>query len=234
MYCIHLITNHSSVYDIIPVVKFLLFGLNYMIGKLITLEGIDGAGKSSFVDYIKNRLISASLDVLYAREPGGTAVGEKIRDILLDQDMLPMTEFLLYLASRSESVNRLYLPHLQKSARAILLLDRFLDSSIVYQGFGRGFAPDLIIQLHKLTHSYLEPDITFLFYCPLAIIKQRKNQDNLDRIEQMGDDFFEKLQNSYLELASQHQKRIVVIDNSSSVEQTTIQIDTALASRGIL
>ena len=204
-----------------------------MIGKLITLEGIDGAGKSSFVDYIKNKLVFASLDILYAREPGGTAVGEKIRDILLDQDMLSMTEFLLYLASRSESVNRLYIPHLQKSSRAVLLLDRFLDSSIIYQGFGRGFAPDLIIQLHKLTNSYLEPDLTFLFYCPLEIIKQRKNQDNLDRMEQMGDDFFEKLQNSYLELADQNQ-RIVVIDNSSSVEQTIFQIDTALSSRGIL
>lgn len=204
----------------------LCLGFDIMQGKIVTLEGIDGAGKSSFIEYIKKKLID--FDVLYAREPGGTEVGEKIREILLHQDMLPMTEFLLYLAARHESINRVYITHLLSSKRALLLLDRFLDSSIVYQGIGRGFDIELILNLHKLTNSYLRPDLTLLFYCPLEIINKRKNQTNLDRMEKMGDVFFDKIQQGYLSLAQDDKKRVIVIDNSGSVEETKIQIDRAL------
>jgi dTMP kinase len=197
-----------------------------MLGKIITLEGIDGAGKSSFIDYVKKQLIA--FDLFYAREPGSTDIGEKIRSLLLNQDMMPMTELLLYLAARHEAVNKVYIPHLMKSTNNVLLLDRFLDSSIIYQGIGRGFDVELIITLHKLTRSYLQPNLTLLFYCPLEIINQRKNQDNLDRIEQMGDDFFNKLQQSYLMLAQQNNNRIIVIDNSGSIEATQQQIAKAL------
>lgn len=197
-------------------------------GKIITVEGIDGAGKSFFIDYIKDSLKNFKrFKVLYQREPGGTEIGEQIRKLLLTQDMLPMTELLLYLGSRYEAVNKVYLPHL-KSEKSLLLLDRFLDSSIIYQGIGRKLSVQLIIDIHKMIKIYLQPTLTLLFYCDLEIVKQRNKKNNLDRIEKMGDVFFNELQQSYLKIAKENKERVVVIDNSESVESTKNQINQAL------
>ena len=176
--------------------------------KLISFEGIEGVGKSTQIDLLKKFLISKNFNVEVYREPGATDFGEKIRDILLNSNsnISDNTELLLMFSSRSELIN-----HIAKSKADYILLDRYYDASIAYQGYGRGISLEIINSLIGLIKCP-EPDSTILLDLSIEDSIKRKINDKKDRIESSGINFFDKVRNGYLKLASDHPKRFLVID----------------------
>lgn len=191
-----------------------------MTGKFITLEGIDGAGKSTHLDWLANRLRKAGRDILITREPGGTPLGEKLREMLLNQAMHLETEALLMFAARREHLDKVILPAL---ARGIWVIsDRFTDASFAYQGGGRGLALDKLEALEVWVQGTLQPDLTLLFDVPVEISQQRlSNNATLDRFEQEKTEFFQRVREHYLQRAQRYSGRFHVIDATLSLE--TIQ-----------
>ena len=176
--------------------------------KLISFEGIEGVGKSTQIDLLKKFLISKNFNVEVYREPGATDFGEKIRDILLNSNsnISDNTELLLMFSSRSELIN-----HIAESKADYILLDRYYDASIAYQGYGRGISLEIINSLIGLINCP-EPDNTILLDLSIEDSNKRKINDKKDRIESSGINFFDKVRNGYLKLASDHPKRFLVID----------------------
>ena len=176
--------------------------------KLISFEGIEGVGKSTQIELLKNFLINKNLNVEVYREPGATDFGEKIRDILLNSNsnISDITELLLMFSSRSELIN-----HIAKSKSDYILLDRYYDASIAYQGYGRGISLEIINGLISLINCP-EPDSTILLDLSIEDSIKRKINDKKDRIESSSITFFNKVRNGYLKLASDHPKRFLVID----------------------
>ena len=176
--------------------------------KLISFEGIEGVGKSTQIELLKKFLINKNFNVEVYREPGATDFGEKIRDILLNSNsnILDNTELLLMFSSRSELIN-----HIAQSNADYILLDRFYDASIAYQGYGRGISLEIINSLIGLINCP-EPDFTILLDLSIKDSIKRKINDKKDRIESSGINFFDKVRNGYLKLASDHPKRFLVID----------------------
>ncbi|HCY77852.1 MAG TPA: dTMP kinase [Ignavibacteriales bacterium] len=193
----------------------------------ITFEGIDFCGKSTQVELLRDYLLSENKHVLLIREPGGTEISEKIRDILLDKKnnaMVMETELFLFSASRAQLVREVIRPHLEKGFYVIS--DRFHDSSTAYQGFGRGLSVDAIINIHNLAIGNTIPDITFFIDIPneIAIIrKQKVEHSNLDRIEVSDNSFYERVREGYLFL-SKKEKRFKIIDGTQSIERISEQI----------
>ena len=180
-------------------------------GKFITLEGIDGAGKSTHLSWIAEQLRARHLEVVVTREPGGTPLGEKLRAILLGQTMHPETEALLMFAARREHLDKIILPALARGAWVVS--DRFADASFAYQGGGRGVAEEKLEILEKWVQQGLQPDLTLLFDVPPAVGKKRLvNNPGLDRIERESEIFFEKVRKAYLQRARRHPERLHVID----------------------
>ncbi len=186
----------------------------------ITFEGIDFCGKSTQIKKLEEYLVSKHKIVKVIREPGGTFISEKIRDILLDKNndrMVMETEILLFSASRAQLVREKIRPYLEKGFYVIS--DRFHDSSTAYQGYGRGLSVDAIKNIHKIAISETVPDITFLIDIPIEIAHQRKSvkSGELDRIEMSDINFYNRVRDGYLQIAKE-EKRFRVIDGNRDVD----------------
>ena len=186
-------------------------------GLFVTFEGIDGSGKTTQVQEFIRRLKEASLPFLLVREPGGTEIGEKIRDILLDKansDIFPVTELLLYSASRHQLIRQSVLSSLQNGE--IVVLDRFFDSTTAYQGFGRGIDLSFIKRLNSIATESLKPDLTIILDIPVSEREKRLSMQKLDRMEMENFDFNERVRQGFLSIAKEEPERIKVIDGTLS------------------
>ena len=183
--------------------------------RIISFEGIEGVGKSTQVNLLKNYLETKNYIVKIFREPGSTSIGEKIRDILLDKDndLLDETELLLMFAARSELIKKI-----NSSKCDYLLLDRFYDASMAYQGFGRNLSKDFINALTSFIKCP-EPELSFLFDISVEEGFKRKNNDTKDRIESSSKDFFNKVRKGYLKIAKNNIERFVIISASNDIEK---------------
>lgn len=185
----------------------------------ITFEGIDGCGKSTQVRTLQERLTSdLKREVVLVRDPGNTAISEAIRAILLDnkhQSMSFRTELLLYAAARAELVEASIRPALKRGA--IVISDRFIDSTIAYQGFGRGIPHDEIAAANRLATGGLMPDCTFFLHLSLSDAKERCTEKTADRIESAGDEFFERVIAGYMHLADTEPERVHRLEAQQSV-----------------
>ncbi|MDQ7815641.1 MAG: dTMP kinase [Melioribacteraceae bacterium] len=187
----------------------------------ITFEGLDFCGKSTQVQLLEKYLIDKGENVIVIREPGGTAISEKIRDILLDKNNSEMrfeTEALLFAASRSQLVNEKIIPALSKNY--FVLSDRFHDSSIAYQAYGRGLSLNFVTDLQKFAIKEAIPLVTFFIDIPIDEVVRRMSKVKkveLDRIESSRVDFYERVRNGYLEIATK-EKRIKIINGMLSIE----------------
>ena len=190
-----------------------------MRGKFITFEGIDGAGKSSHVEWLAELLRQKGMTVHVTREPGGTELGEKLRELLLNMSMDLETETLLMFAARREHLARLIEPALASGDWVIC--DRFSDATYAYQGGGRGLERHKLQHLEQWVHGRLQPDLTLLFDLPLDVARERIALASrvLDRFEQERADFHERVRQAYLERWHASPGRIRVIDAQGSIEQ---------------
>jgi dTMP kinase len=202
-----------------------------MTGKFISIEGIEGAGKSTQMSYIQNYLQQAGKNVVVTREPGGTALSEKIRELLLAPSALPMavdTELLLMFAARAEHVDKVIKPAIERGDW--VLSDRFVDATFAYQGGGRGISMNRIHQLADWTLQGLNTDLTIIFDLPVELgqqrVQQRKGQ--IDRFEQEKATFFEKVRSCYLDRANDDPDRMLVLDASQTIEQVQVQLSQQL------
>lgn len=187
-------------------------------GKLITLEGIDGAGKSTQLEWVADYLRSRGVSVIVTREPGGTPLGEKIRTLLLDNNltMHAETEALLMFAARREHLDKIILPALARGEWVIS--DRFTDASYAYQGGGRQVETAKLDSLAQWTQGMLQPDLTLYFDVPVALGQQRvAGIKSADRFEKEQMDFFQRVREAYLSRAEKFPERIYSIDASQSL-----------------
>ena len=192
-------------------------------GKLITLEGVDGAGKSTHVQFIADALAmqgekAGGRRVVVTREPGGTPLAEKLRKAILEEPMDPVTATLLVFAARADHVARVIRPALE--AGSWVVCDRFTDATVAYQGAGQGVPLELIERLGMAAHSGLVPDRTLLFDCSYDVSKKRLSASGkaLDRFEREGRAFFDRVRATYLAKAKAEPGRIRVIDASGDHE----------------
>ena len=198
-------------------------------GRFITLEGIDGAGKSTHLSWIAEQLRVRCPEVVVTREPGGTPLGEKLREVLLKQTMHPETETLIMFAARREHLDKVILPALARGAWVIA--DRFSDATFAYQGGGRGVSPDKLEVLERWIQQGLQPDLTLLFDVPVVIAKKRLSGNaRFDRFEREQEVFFENVRSAYLERAARYPRRFRVIDATQSVEQVKKQLQQIITS----
>lgn len=195
-------------------------------GIFVTIEGCEGAGKTTQAKLLADYLTTQGHQVLVTREPGGTVIGEKIRKILLDRDhreLAPRVELLLYLASRSQLVSQVIKPALEEGK--IVISDRFHHSSLAYQGGARALNMLLVQQINEFATEGVLPDITFLLDLPPEIGMERKGSYDEDRMEGQGIEFHQKVRLAFLSLASQEPERIVVLDADQPVEQISTSIN---------
>lgn len=186
---------------------------------LISFEGIDGCGKSTQIELLKNYLRKKNVKSTVLREPGGTETSEAVRKLLLHgpDNMNPVTELLLFSAARSQLISEKVLPLLESGE--VVILDRFYDSTTAYQGYGRGSASlDEIHQLNKLASHSVEPDITFYLKIDPKVAEARTSNDQKDRMESSGDSFFRKVADGFDEI-SRMEKRFKTVDASQPPDQ---------------
>ncbi|MBX3677732.1 MAG: dTMP kinase [Rhodocyclaceae bacterium] len=188
-----------------------------MRGKFITLEGIDGAGKSTHHAWLVDHLKNQGREMVATREPGGTGLGEKLRALLLSEPMHLETEALLMFAARREHMDKLIQPALE--AGKWVVSDRFTDASYAYQGGGRGLARERIQVLERWVQAGFQPDITFVFDLPVEVAFERlaKTGNVPDRFEQETREFFERVRKTYLRRAATEPDRIKVVDSRQSI-----------------
>jgi dTMP kinase len=200
-------------------------------GLLISIEGGEGAGKSTVLHAVRDLLVDRGLDVVLTREPGGTACGESIRDLLLDPQgkPCPETELLLMFAARAQLVAEVVRPAIERGQA--VLTDRFTDASFAYQGGGRGIDMGLIAELERWAAG-VRPDLTFLLDVGVSVglARARSRGTALDRIENERVDFFERVRTVYLARAAAEPQRIVLIDASQAAEVVLESVKAALSS----
>lgn len=197
--------------------------------KFITFEGVDGAGKSTHLEWFASKLKERGIDLLVTREPGGTPLGEKLRELLLHHPMHAETETLLMFAARRQHVEEVILPALKRGTWVIS--DRFSDASFAYQGGGRGVALQKLEQLEQWVHADLHPDLTLLFDIPIEVARQRlANNVSLDRFEQEQGAFFEKVRQAYLARAQKSPARFAVIHAETSREEVQKSLEKIISS----
>lgn len=185
-------------------------------GKFISFEGIDGAGKSTHIGFVAELLAAHGKTVVCSREPGGTPLGEALREVLLHQKMHLETEALLMFASRREHLAQVIEPALARGDWVIS--DRFTDASFAYQGGGRGLDVAKLEALEAWVHPHLQPALTLLFDVPLEVARARLDATRtLDKFEQEQQDFFANCRQEYLRRAAQFPERIVVVDSTQSI-----------------
>jgi len=199
-------------------------------GKFITLEGIDGAGKSTHHAWLIDFLKRQGREVVATREPGGTSLGEKLRALLLSEPMHLETEALLMFAARREHLDKLILPALADGKWVVS--DRFTDASYAYQGGGRGLAPEKIMALESWVQTGFQPDLTIVFDLPTDIACERlaKTGNAPDRFEQETQAFFERVRESYLQRAGAEPGRIKVIASKQSVSEIQKLLEQVIAT----
>ncbi len=192
-------------------------------GLFISIEGPDGSGKSTQISALKNYFEERGVDVLLTREPGGTPISEKIRVIILDKnnkEMDYMTEALLYAASRAQHVAQVIKPAL--TAGKIVICDRFIDSSIAYQGYGRGLG-DCVRVINEYAVRGCMPDVTFLLKVDPKVGKERINEDEQDRLEQEKLEFHQRVFAGYMDMEKRFD-RIISIDACRSIDEISADI----------
>lgn len=199
-----------------------------MSGLFITLEGLEGSGKTTQQKYIVNELRDRGLDVLLTREPGATRLGKKIRQLLLDPDwseMTPRAEILLFAADRAQHVEEVVRPALNEGK--IVISDRYFDSNLAYQGYGRGLDIEIVRKINLWAVDYLKPDLTFFLDLPVEIGLARARAQTVDklgdRLEREELNFYKKIRAGYLKLA-QESERFRVIDATRSIENVRLDI----------
>lgn len=195
----------------------------------ITFEGIDGAGKSTQIDRLRNKLAERGLSVVATREPGGTDIGDTIRSLLLgstDGGMAPRAEALLYAASRAQLLHEVIRPAL--AAHAVVLCDRYVDASIAYQGAGLGIGIDLVGNINHFATGGLKPNLTFLFDLPVEESKERvrvaRGQVQPDRIEQRNNEYFNSVRKEFLRIAADDEARVIVLDALQAADRLEQEI----------
>lgn len=203
-----------------------------MIGKFIAFEGSDGSGKTTILNNVEKFLIENNIDFIITREPGGTKISEEIREILLSNDnseMSARTEALLYSASRAQHVDELILPNLQKGK--LVISDRYVLSSLAYQGFGRELGYDSVKEINDFATDNLSPDYTFFFNVdPITVLKRKRNNFVTDRLENESNSYHNKVYNGYQEILKRNKDNLIIIDASKSIEEVTEQTISKLKS----
>ena len=196
--------------------------------KFITLEGIDGAGKSTHLSWLGERIAASGHPVVLTREPGGTPLGEKLRSLVLADSMHPETETLLMFAARREHLEQVIVPALQRGAWVVS--DRFSDATFAYQCGGRGVAENKIAALESWVQGSLQPDLTLLFDLPVAEARRRVRRatPNLDRFEEERFEFFQAVRDMYLKRAAQFSERVRIVDSSLPVGEIMLKLGQAL------
>lgn len=205
-------------------------------GLLVTFEGGEGSGKSTQIDRLADFLRGEGHAVVTAREPGSTQVGEAVRELLLQtapEDLAPEAELALFLAARAQLTAEVVRPAL--AAGKVVLLDRFGDSSVAYQGHGRGLDPELVAEFNAFVTGRVEPDLTVLIDVPVEASAERPRERAADRIERAGEAFHRRVRAAYREMALNEPERFVVLDGTGSIEavQSAIRelVREALADR---
>ncbi len=202
-------------------------------GPFLSVEGIDGAGKSTHLDWLAEHCRQSGREVIVTREPGGTPLGERLRELLLHETMGVQTELLLVFAARCEHVNELIRPALTRGA--MVICDRFTDSTHAYQGGGRGLKAGWIDQLEAVVLGGLRPDRTYLFDLPADIAARRRAAAReADRFEQEDLDFFERVRAAYSRRVSQDPERFLRLDGRETVDTLRARIADDLATQGLL
>lgn len=197
----------------------------------ITFEGIDGCGKSTQLEMVKQYLIDCGKVVLALREPGGTVLAEEIREILLHShhEISKESELFLFEAARADLVKKVIKPALAKGT--IVLCDRFYDSTTAYQGYGRGFDIKTIVDINNFATDGLKPDITLFLNVSLETSKNRVVKKKKDKIENSGDDFFKKVVNGFKQLSKMEPERIIDIDAEGNINDTYKKIITIIKEK---
>ena len=200
-----------------------------MTAAFITFEGIDGSGKSTQLRMLVSLLRLRGLEVVSTREPGGTPLGQRLREVLLDseQQVDPLAELLLYAADRAQHVRALVRPAL--ASGRVVLSDRYADATAAYQGAGRGFTPELVRELIGLATGGLKPDLTLLFDLPVEEGRARarrrtRDEESGDRLDQEGADFHARVRDAYLQLARAEPERVRVVDGAPPVEEVHARV----------
>uniref|UniRef100_UPI003557B788 dTMP kinase n=1 Tax=Alicyclobacillus tolerans TaxID=90970 RepID=UPI003557B788 len=199
------------------------------MGLFITFEGLDGAGKSTQIERLHRRLTGNGKQVVLTREPGGTPVGDRLRDILLDPDQTNLsmeTEVLLYAASRAQLLHEVIRPALKQNKT--VLCDRYVDASLAYQGAGLGIGVDRVGSINAFATQQLKPDLTFLFDLPVQLSQTRvaysRGRVQPDRIERRDAEYFNRVRDEFLEIARRDPARVVVLNASRPVEDLEKEI----------
>lgn len=200
------------------------------MGIFITMEGPDGAGKSTQIDLLRGYLLERGYDIIVCREPGGTVISEAIREVILNKDyknMGHMTELLLYAAARAQLVEEVIQPALEEGK--VVICDRFIESSAVYQGIARGMGIDLVYEINQFAVGSTMPDITILLDIDAETgIGRKKQQAELDRMESEKLEFHKKVVEGYRLLAERDKNRMVKIDGRNSIHEIHRQIKGAV------
>jgi dTMP kinase len=209
-------------------------------GTFITFEGIDGSGKSTQLRLLNNFLRTRGCNVLLTREPGGTKLGLRLREALLDalEEVDPLTELLVFAADRAQHVRRVLLPALESGE--VVISDRYADATVAYQGAGRGFSPELISQIVQLATGGLKPDLTLLFDLPIGDATTRTTRRSTgknaaargarDRLDIEDAQFHARVRDAYLRIAAAEPERVKVIDTSGPVERTHQRVTEVIVS----
>ena len=197
------------------------------LGKFITLEGVDGAGKTTHVEFIKKYLSDLDINFIMTREPGGTLIGEQLREILLHDEMTPETETLLMFAARNEHIEKVIRPNLLEGK--VVISDRFTDATYAYQSGGKGVKEKKIDILKEWVQASLQPDLTFLFDLSVDVSIERLNKTReLDKFEREGKGFHENIRQKYLLLAKASPERFCILNSEESIEEIQNQIKLKL------
>ncbi|WP_298188204.1 dTMP kinase [uncultured Pseudomonas sp.] len=201
-----------------------------MSGLFITLEGPEGAGKSTNRDYLAEHLREQGVDVLLTREPGGTPLAERVRELLLapsDESMAADTELLLVFAARAQHLAQVIRPALARGC--VVLCDRFTDATYAYQGGGRGLSEARIALLEEFVQGTLRPDLTLVFDLPIEVgLARAAARGRLDRFEQEGRQFFDAVRHTYLRRAAEQPERYRIIDAAQSLSDVQLALDKLL------
>jgi len=197
------------------------------LGKFITLEGVDGAGKTTHLEFIKKYLSDLDINFIMTREPGGTLLGEQLREILLHDEMTPETETLLMFASRNEHIEKVIRPNLLEGK--VVISDRFTDATYAYQAGGKGVKEKKIDILKEWVQASLQPDVTFLFDLSVEVSIERLNKTrDLDKFEREEKSFHENIRQKYLLLAKASPERFCILNSEESIEEIQNQIKLKL------
>ncbi len=199
-------------------------------GYFITFEGIDGCGKTTQLKLAEQYLIERGLPVMVIREPGSTPLSEKIREILLNNNLHinPVSELMLYVAARAELIKDVIIPALE--AGKVILCDRFFDSTTAYQGYGRDLDIESIKRLHKLSVGQYIPDLTILIDVDYETSLTRR-KETVDRLESESERFFNRVRGGFLEISRGEPERVVVIDGKNSIEEIFAEVKDCLRKK---